>query len=84
MLHGWSFTSLDWQEIGSFEKFDHLSMNAYAFDYPGFGKSPPSETYRIERGETSNGPKLLRDYMKNVGLSHAHIMGASMGEKVWC
>ena len=79
MLHGWSFTSLNWQEIGSFEKFNYLSMNAYAFDYPGFGKSPPSETYRIERGEISNGPKLLRDYMKNVGLSHAHIMGASMG-----
>ncbi len=79
MLHGWSFTSLNWQEVGSFERFDDLSMNAYAFDYPGFGKSPASNTFKIERGEISNGPKLLKDYMATIGLSHANIMGASMG-----
>ena len=79
LLHGWSFTSQNWKDVGAFEKFDKLSMNVYAFDYPGFGKSPSSPTYGINRGDLKNGPIMLRDYMHAIGLDHAHVLGASMG-----
>lgn len=79
LLHGWSFTSLNWKEIGAFEVFDGLSMNVYAFDYPGFGQSDPSEKYGIKRGGLTNGPNLLKDYMNALGLHHANVLGASMG-----
>jgi len=79
LLHGWSFTSQNWKDIGAFEKFDELSMNVYSFDYPGFGRSDPSEKYGIKRGDLTNGPILLRDYMNQIGLSHSNVLGASMG-----
>ena len=79
MLHGWSFTSQNWKDIGVFEKFYELSMNVYAFDYPGFGQSPSSTKYGIKRGDLTNGPVMLRDYMHAVGINHANVLGASMG-----
>ncbi|MGC8609600.1 MAG: alpha/beta fold hydrolase, partial [Thermoplasmata archaeon] len=79
LLHGWSFTSKNWQDVGSFDQFSKLGFNVYAPDYPGFGLSEKSEKYGIERGNISKGPIFIKDYMKNIGIDHAVLLGASMG-----
>lgn len=79
LLHGWAFTSKNWEDIGVFDHFSRLGFNVYAIDYPGFGKSPSSEKYGIDRGKITNGSKLVNDYLAASGLDHAFLLGASMG-----
>ena len=79
LIHGWSFTSKNWEDIGIFDHLADFGFNVYAMDYPGFGKSPVSEKYRLERGELSRGPEFVSDYLSSSGLEHAFLLGASMG-----
>jgi len=79
LIHGWSFTSKNWEDIGVFQHLPGLGFNVYAIDYPGLGKSPASQKYGIDRGKIANGPKLVKDFMAASGLEHAFLLGASMG-----
>jgi len=79
LIHGWSFTSKNWEDVGIFDHLAGLGFNAYAVDYPGFGKSPVSEKYRLDRGDLARGPKFVSDYLSSSKLDHAFLLGASMG-----
>ncbi|BAB60570.1 hypothetical protein [Thermoplasma volcanium GSS1] len=79
MLHGWSFTSRDWETPGLFNEYANLSFNVYAPDYPGFGMSEPSDFYSVKRGNIEASASFIKDYMQSLGVEHAVILGASMG-----
>lgn len=79
MLHGWSFTSKNWEDVGAFQKLVPLGFNVFCPDYPGFGNSQHSERYGIKRGDIRNGPTFVSDYINALGLKSAVILGASMG-----
>lgn len=79
LLHGWSFTSKDWQNVGAFSRLSRLGYNVYSPDYPGFGMSPISERYAIQRGIIGNGALFIHDYAEAVGLGRLSVLGASMG-----
>ncbi|MCL5732900.1 MAG: alpha/beta hydrolase [Candidatus Thermoplasmatota archaeon] len=79
LLHGWSFTSRNWKDVGAFQHLGDLGFNVYAPDYPGFGNSDPQDRYTIKRGDISRGTEFVRDYMGHIGLKNAYLLGASMG-----
>jgi len=79
LIHGWSFTSKNWEDAGIFDHLASFGFNAYAVDYPGFGKSPVSEKYRLARGDITRGPKFVNDYLSSLDLNHTFLLGASMG-----
>lgn len=79
LMHGWSFTSKNWEEVGAFAKLSRLGFNVFSPDYPGFGLSPSSQRYAIQRGNVGNGPLFIHDYVKTLGLQKVTVLGASMG-----
>ncbi len=79
LLHGWSYTSSDWERVDFFGHLSSIGFNVYAPDYPGFGRSPASSKYSISRGNLRNGPLFLKDYIDLLGFQKVHILGASMG-----
>ncbi len=79
LLHGWSFTSKNWLDVGAFSRLSVHGYNVYSPDYPGFGMSPVSERYAIQRGIIGNGVMFIHDYAEALGLGKMVLLGASMG-----
>ncbi|MGC8505778.1 MAG: alpha/beta fold hydrolase [Thermoplasmata archaeon] len=79
LVHGWSYTSSDWDKADLFSRLSSMGISVYAPDYPGFGESPSNDKYAISRGNIEKGPAFISDYMESIGVKKAHILGASMG-----
>lgn len=79
MLHGYSFSSKDWERIGSMEHFSNMGYNVYAPDYPGFGKSEENPNFKIERGDIENSESFAQSFMEFMGIDKYTLIGASMG-----
>jgi abhydrolase domain-containing protein 14 len=79
LMHGWSYTSSDWEKVDFFGQLSSIGFNVYAPDYPGFGRSPSSSKYAISRGDINKGPLFVSDYTESLGLRKVHLLGASMG-----
>ncbi len=78
-LHGFSFTSGDWERIKAMNHFADLGYNVYAPDYPGFGKSEKNENFSVERGELENARLFAQTFMEFHNIKKYSILGASMG-----
>ncbi len=79
LLHGYAFTSMEWEKIGAIDYFAKLGYNVYAIDYPGFGQSENNENFAIEKGNVLNSGSFILAFMDFMGMHSASLLGASMG-----
>lgn len=79
LLHGYAFTSMDWERTGIIDHLANLGYNVYAIDYPGFGQSEKNENFEVERGNIVNSGSFVLAFMDFMGMYSASLIGASMG-----
>ncbi len=58
-LHGYSFSSANWLNIGAIEHFQALDYRVLLLDYPGFGKSEVIDEFKVGEGQLKNAGKFL-------------------------
>ncbi len=79
LLHGYSFSSKNWEDINAFERFNKMGYNAYAVDYPGFGQSEDIAEFSIKRGDLKNSRYFVRVVLDELKLKKVILVGPSMG-----
>ena len=78
LLHGMSFSSSNWVDIGAMEKFSSYGYRVVAVDYPGYGRTEPSMSY-----DPGKAPDAYSSFVSNLieemQLDRIIITGPSMG-----
>jgi len=70
LLHGMSFSSKTWHELGTIQILAALNYRTVAIDLPGFGQSSKGS-------ETSDGSKFLHTLIKKLDLIKPVIISPS-------
>lgn len=79
LLHGYAFSSRNWEDIGAFSRLNRLGYSVFAPDYPGFGQSEDIPEFSIKRGDVSNSRYFVRELMNALKLDRTILLGPSMG-----
>ncbi len=69
LLHGASFSSATWQEIGTIDLLVQAGFRVYSLDLPGFGQSQATEIPTT---------KWLRKFLTAVGIQSPIVVSPSM------
>lgn len=70
LLHGASFSSSTWHELGTLDVLTDAGHRVHALDMPGFGNSPQCQV---------NPSELLQAIMQSQGLQRPVVIGPSLG-----
>ena len=78
-LHGYSFSSANWLNIGAIEHFQALDYRVLLLDYPGFGKSEVIDEFKVGEGQLKNAGKFLCGVLDSLQIEKCTVVGPSMG-----
>lgn len=73
-LHGQSFTSKTWEELGTLALLSEKGYRVIAIDLPGYGDSPSSSTVETAHGRVA----FLQQLLKELGLQRPVLISSSM------
>ncbi|XP_063147992.1 protein ABHD14A isoform X2 [Candoia aspera] len=73
-LHGQSFTSKTWENLGTLALLSENGYRAVAIDLPGYGDSPHSNSVGTAQGRIS----FLEQVFKELGLQKPILISSSM------
>ena len=76
LLHGYSFSSQTWYNLGTLDLLEKNKIHAYAIDMPGFGKSTGK---RISLSQSDKLVNFMSTLFKVLNIDNLMLLGPSMG-----
>ncbi|XP_066553630.1 protein ABHD14A [Amia ocellicauda] len=74
LLHGQSFSSKNWEDLGTLSLLASNGYQAVALDLPGFGNSPDSEALKTDQNRVD----LLQRFLDSLVLKAPVVVSPSM------